>query len=508
MHKKNMFMNSISNVIYLIITTIFSIIIRKFLIDFLGVEILGLNGVVVELINTLSLSELGIQTAIIFRLYEPVAQKEYTREGEIFTLFKKAYLIIGCVIFFAGIVMLPMLKYVIDLSISMSIVYLVYMVQLSTVVLSYCTSYYRVIFLVHEQQYFCSRIDIVVQIVSYILQIFMLIIFKNYIAYLLIDSARVITGNTLIKRECKKKFSYVFDKYSVALADKKNLFGDLKEILFGNIAGYVYSSTDSILISIFGTTVMVGFLSNYKMITTMIRTLVTTINNSIAPTWGAYLHKETEYVRVEEKYRKYNFIQFVECCFLLIPVICLSDGFIEMMFGEAYVIRSSLLYLIVADIYIQNIHEPNAVIIRGKGLFRQDKVVSIIATFVNVSFSIILANYWGAEGVLTGTLCALLVFWGMRSWYVHKECRFSRKSFITYWLLNFFHILEFVFYVFVVKNIIKIISLKNVFLELLIQGIMVECIVFLFLVVLYGRNKWIRDEMRKIFKLRRIEQND
>lgn len=498
MHKRNMFINSASNIVYLLITTVFSIIIRKLLIEYLGVEILGLNGVIVELINALSLSELGIQTAIIFRLYEPVVQNNNRREGELFTLFKRAYSVIGCVILVMGLVLLPMLKYVIDVNLPMNIVVFVYMVQLSTIVLSYCTCYYRVIFLVHEQQYFCSRIDILVQIASYILQIIILIELKNYIIYLFVDCIRVIIGNILIKIKCRNKFPYIFEKHTVSKTDRKNLFEDLKEILFGNVAGYVYSSTDGILISIFGTTIMVGYLSNYKMITNMIRTLVTTINNSIAPTWGTYLHKETCVNKIEVKYQIYNFIQFVECCCLLVPVICLSDSFIKIMFGEEYIVRSSLLYLIVADIYIQNMHEPNAVIIRGKGMFKQDKMISILATCINIVFSIVLANCFGPEGVLIGTLFALVVFWGMRSWYVHKECGFEKKSYVKYWWKNIIYIFEFICLTIMAKNIMGIILLKNALLEFIVQGLVIECIVFGSLFVVYGRNRSIKDEIRHI----------
>lgn len=503
MHKKSMFINSFMNVISLIITTIFAFVIRRFLIKYLGIEILGLNGVVVELINTLSLSELGVQTAVIFRLYEPVAHKDYVREGQIFTLFKKAYFIIGSVIFLLGIIMLPTLKYIIDLEISMSIVYAVYAIQLSTIVLSYYTCYYRVIYLVHEQQYFCSRIDILVQVVSYILQIFILVKYKNYYLFLLIEGIRVLVGNTFIRNQCKKQYEYIFEEFQVAERDKKNLFNDLKEIILGNVAGYVYSSTDSILISLFSGTIMVGLISNYKMITNAVRTLVGTINNSIAPTWGIYLQQEADIEKIRVNYNRYNLLQYIECCVLLVPIVCLADDFICLMFGEGLLVDSLILHLIIADIYIQNMHEPNAIIIRGKGLFHIDKTISIIATFVNFNFSIILASKYGVAGILIGTLLALSIFWVMRSWYVNKECKMGRAFYIKYWIINVLHCIEIGIYIYVSKKIISIISVQNVYVQFFLRGVAIEIVLVFFLVLLYGRTDVFKYCLERILKVKR-----
>jgi len=113
----------------LVITTLFSFIIRRFLIIYLGVEVLGINSVIVETLNTLCLAEMGIQSAIIFRLYQPVADGNQKREAEIFALFRKAYRIIGLFILVTGLLFLPFVKDIVNTSLDMGYVYAIYLVQ-------------------------------------------------------------------------------------------------------------------------------------------------------------------------------------------------------------------------------------------------------------------------------------------------------------------------------------------------------------------------------------------
>ena len=105
-----------AQVIYLLI----NFVLRRFFIQYFGVEILGINGVLADVLNTLSLAELGIQSAITFRLYEPLAKGRMGEVNEIITLFRKLYWAIGCFFVVAGFVCMPFLGFFIkDVSYSM-----------------------------------------------------------------------------------------------------------------------------------------------------------------------------------------------------------------------------------------------------------------------------------------------------------------------------------------------------------------------------------------------------
>ena len=66
---KNLFKNSFITGVIFVIQMIMSFVTRTLFIKFLGVEILGFNGVISNILMVLSVAELGIGPALIFSLY-------------------------------------------------------------------------------------------------------------------------------------------------------------------------------------------------------------------------------------------------------------------------------------------------------------------------------------------------------------------------------------------------------------------------------------------------------
>ena len=68
---------------------ILSFVSRSIFIYYLGVNLLGLNTVLVNLIGMLNLIELGIGTAVNYELYKPLEEKNYEKINEIMAIFRK-----------------------------------------------------------------------------------------------------------------------------------------------------------------------------------------------------------------------------------------------------------------------------------------------------------------------------------------------------------------------------------------------------------------------------------
>ena len=76
MRKKNSVLNIIGTIGAYGISVIFNFITQAIFIRTLGIEYLGLNGLFSNILTMLSVAELGIGSAIIFKLYEPIANKD------------------------------------------------------------------------------------------------------------------------------------------------------------------------------------------------------------------------------------------------------------------------------------------------------------------------------------------------------------------------------------------------------------------------------------------------
>ena len=75
--------NSLRNIFYGIlkytISFIFPFIIRTIMIKKFGSEYTGLGSLFSSILQVLNLSELGFSSAVVFSLYEPIAQNDLTK---------------------------------------------------------------------------------------------------------------------------------------------------------------------------------------------------------------------------------------------------------------------------------------------------------------------------------------------------------------------------------------------------------------------------------------------
>lgn len=493
--------NSTVNLINQIICIIMAMIVRKYVIRYLGVEILGVNAAIVEVVSMLALSELGIQYSISYRLYKPIAEGDHQKIGELFTLFKKAYRLVGTFILVGGIVCLPFVHVIVKTTIDMKIVYLVYVIQFVITAGSYFVTYYRTLLAAYQSQYFCTSVDIVFNIVFYALKLFVIVYTKNYIIYLLLQVGQMLGSNIIISVYSKRKLPFITQQFEPDQKDQKELISDLKEIVLGNISGYVYRSTDSMVISAFCGSLLVGLLANYKTITQSIRQLINIVDSSLNPTWGNFLSQEKNEGRIKEIYDMFNLLQFIICVVMLIPILCLADEFVTLWIGKDFLISPLFLWLIVADIYMNTVHEPNAMIMRGYGMFKEDKWISALAAAVNLVSSIILVQWIGITGVLSGTILALMIYWIGRSYVVNKKCFKSEKRFyIKYWIKNFLYAVVFIFLYFVADYVMNFVLLGNPVLQFILRGIVVEIVLGALVLVIFGKSKSMETAYNTILK--------
>ena len=68
---------------------------RTVFIKVLGSEYLGLNSLFSSILQVLSISELGIGTAIVFSMYKPISEDDEDTLCALLNVYKKVYQVIG-----------------------------------------------------------------------------------------------------------------------------------------------------------------------------------------------------------------------------------------------------------------------------------------------------------------------------------------------------------------------------------------------------------------------------
>ena len=172
---------------------------RTAMIHFLGIKYLGLNGLFASILQVLNLIELGVGTAMIYSMYQPIAADDTPKICALLKLYKSYYTIIGGVITVIGLFIIPVVPKLITGDIPADInIYILYLFNLAATVLSYwALAYKSSILIAHQRVDIISKISLVVNTVQYLLQFFALWIFHSFYLYVLITLVGQLAANLI-----------------------------------------------------------------------------------------------------------------------------------------------------------------------------------------------------------------------------------------------------------------------------------------------------------------------
>ena len=231
---KNSIRNLVTGIGSNILLTVIRFACRTVLISTLGSAYLGINGLFSDILTMLSLSELGIDTAINFKLYKPLAENDTPRLRALMKFYKSAYRVIGIVILLLGLCLIPFLPTLIKdydsvkaLGINPLLIFCLFLAQ---TVSSYLFFAFKTSLLKADQQeYIISLVGLISQVVLNICQIVTLILFKDFILYTCLAIVFSVITNLVSTVITKVKYKSVFEKSDdkMSKAEVKDLFKDL-----------------------------------------------------------------------------------------------------------------------------------------------------------------------------------------------------------------------------------------------------------------------------------------
>lgn len=460
------------NIISLGITTIFSFISRTIFIYTLGVEYLGVNGLFTNILAVLSFAELGIGNAIIFSMYKPLAEKNNMKLNALMNLYKKAYTMIGVIVLILGLMVIPILDYIIKSppNISDNII-LIYILFLGNVVLSYFVAYKTSIITADQKDYIVIMYRQFFVITQSIIQIIILLVNKNYILYLLIQLVGTLLANLLLSRKANKMYPEVLGKEKIELDsdEKKHIFNNVKALFLYKIGSVILTGTDNILISMCIGIKAVGVSSNYIFITSYITNTINKLLSSITASVGNLNAVES----VEKKEQIFNQILFLSTwiySFVSISMMILINPFIELWIGKEYLLPNHIVFALVSVFYITGSNFAAFTYRTTMGLFEQSKFVPIFAAIFNIILSIVLAKYMGLMGIfLATTVSRFLTFCWTDPYYIYKIN--FKKSPLNYYLKYIIYMLNTIIIYFITKSIADLImgdSWRELFYKVII----------------------------------------
>lgn len=415
--KRNVFYGYVST----IIISVFSIVCRTMFVYTLGANYLGVSGLFANVLGILSFSELGIGTAINFSLYKPIAEHDAEKIKSLLQLYKIAYRVIAIIVTISGIIIFPFLKYLVNTDIPMSEINLFYFIFLFNTVSSYFVTYKTSYVSALQKNYIVTNTATIGTIVTNIFQIISLLLGGSYLQYLLIAAAIGLLQKIVTVMYLNKKYPILTDKSYIPLdtETKKEIWTNVRALIVHKVGDVAIHQTDNIIISSFVSTTMVGIVSNYITLNSLVSSFTKGFFNSFTAGLGNMIAKESK-EKQRHIFEVYDLLGFWIYGFVMISFITLSQPFITLWLGNNLLVDNFTMILYFVSLYLEGMTliPYNFKVVAGR--FDEDKWVAFLQAITNLIFSIGAVNLIGLPGVYVGTIVQRMIVVLVRPHIVYK----------------------------------------------------------------------------------------
>lgn len=411
MRTKYSIYNVASGMFAQVVTVLLGFISRKVFVITLGMSLQGINATLSSVITMLSLTELGIGTAIICNLYKPLAADDRPKVTALMQFYSRVYTAIAGIVLVLGVCVCPFLSLIVnDNSVSKSYLIKVFLLFLAETVISYLFAYKRSILIADQKNFYVNLVVMAANLLNSGAQIAVLLLTKNFILYLVIKICFRFLENIAVAAISNKKYPYLkkADKIPVDAAIKHNIVSNTKALALHYVGNYLISGTDMMIITKFLGTVTSGIYSNYLLITTTLKTVFSQFSSGITAGFGNLIALgETQ--KLYTTFRRALFICYVMTNFATVSLFCLFNPFISIWLGGDYTFSVSVVLIICLNFFIESLSEPIGALRASAGLFRPDRYLHLILAALNLVISIILVRVIGIFGVFLGTLICHII---------------------------------------------------------------------------------------------------
>lgn len=418
---KNVSLNTLWAIVGQGVTVLLGLFSRKVFLDYLGVELLGVNSLFADVLLLFSFAELGIGTAIMYTMYGPIAENDENKVKSILLYYRNLYNIVMLVLIFVSFAFIPFLTTIkTDIPISdLRIYYLLF--QLNNIlgyVWAYRTSYVIAI----QKERLITKINLYFSLLTTIILVSSVIVFQNFLLYLILSLIFAIGCKLCINHIITRKYPITLLKDAKQLnrVEKKTILSKSYALLITKIGNLIINQTDSLVVSVMVNVAQWGLASNYLMIKKSIFTISDKIFSGLLPSMGN-LVAENNKKKELDIFLKYDFFNAWLHTFFFVAMGTLSSPFVALFFGEKALLSNSFVLVFFLAAFIDGLRSPISVLREASGTFDKDKWYTILAAIVNLITSIPLAYILGLPGVFVGTICSMSVLHICRSWVLFRD---------------------------------------------------------------------------------------
>lgn len=410
--------------IFYFITLVISFLSRKIFLENLGADFIGLTGTLGSILGLLNFAELGIGTAISFTLYKPLFEQNKQQINEIISIFGYLYRNIGLFILFLGIIVSFFLPKIFDdTNLPTFLIFFAYYSFLLSSLATYLINYRQVLLGADQKNYIVTGYYQTSLIIKNIIQLLICSYTQNYYLWLIIEFIFGFVYCFIVNWKINQAYPWLDTNIKSGkhlLKSYPIIVKKIKQIFTQRIGYTILGQVTQPLIYAYSSLQLVALYGNYILIIDRISSLFNMTMSGITASIGNLVAEgNTKYLlKVFWELRAFRYWgAFV----IVFAINYLIEPFITLWLGDSYILPKNILYIILANIFLQQTRLVVMQFTNAHGLF-QDVWSPIVESGITIFSAIFLGKILGITGVLLGTTISLVcIFCLWKPYFLYKK---------------------------------------------------------------------------------------
>lgn len=408
MRTKRALYNFLTDFFPLILITLIGLLKLKLINVNLGEELSGMNTLYVNIMTYLSIMDGGLASALIFRLYKPIADSDTDKISALVSGGKRIFNLIGAAMLVIGIVVSFFVFFFFKREAGSTITYsymqTTFLIYLISSVIPYLVVVNKSLFEAGQRKYVTNMVLQSFMIFKSIVEIILLMNGYGLIEMYLLLAFCNIASSIIIYFLSKRAYPEINFK-----AENKDygMLGDVKNLLIHKIGTMVAYNIDSMIIGVVLGMAVVPFYAAYQYITDNLMTMIGKITYSVTAGVGDLLARDKK--RAFEVFNELNNLSFFIASIVCVPLVLVINQFIDVWQPGLFNTNWAMAICFVLQLFYYVIRMPLTTYTNAAGLFKETRLCPIIECAVNLTLSLTLINIIGLPGVLIATFIAYLV---------------------------------------------------------------------------------------------------
>lgn len=346
--------NIVSSAINKCVSILLTFINRTVLLQLLGAELTGLSDLFADILQVLNLAELGLHTAIVYSLYDPVAKQDKKAICEKLSILRSVYHIVGLLVFGLGIAIMPFLPRMIKSGypgeISLQGIFALFLFDSG--ISYYLFAYKETLLIADQRQDIATNIRTAIVILKNVLQLAILIFTRSFYAYAAVSIAATVTINILINREVSKRYPYL-KSFKEKVKIPSEMCTQISGLLISRISDTCRKSFDGMIISMTLGLVATAIYGNYNNVQFALYGIMLAVCNAMSASIGNSIALRSE----RENYENLLDFSMIFSWILgwsAITMACLYQPFMFLWVGKSMMLPIFDMLLFVLYFYVIN----------------------------------------------------------------------------------------------------------------------------------------------------------